>query len=568
MTSARAIQTLVLTAIAACASCAGSSAAQTAATGAGGSGGGCQTSACVDALSRSVKWEIEIDPAATGSAAQTELTGVAIEGEQLTLTADSTGAVTAAFAAAAGGTIPSTANVVLSLAPLIGGRPDLTFEAAATPESSGGAASATLNVPAGAIGSAGAPGRTATLQLIPLSPADQQSPPASFTVTVASPLDEILPSNTLSMSGTLLSDINGPPPATFIARAFLAGTQVSNAPLTASDGSFQLLLAPEAAGSLVTVELTPLSQSGADPWYTSSALDPTMNRTLAPIMLPAYSSTNAFTLTVQDVGDPTTVVGGAFVRAQVILGSGPAGTTDFQAAGTTSVPTANGGGGTVTLSLLPGSFQNPLDYDLTVIPPASSSYATQCFPAVAVQIGGTANAPSNLMAIGLIRRPVLTGTVTDAAGRPVANVAITATAGPASTGGCTGTPAVSSSALADANGNFNLPLDPGTYQLDYDPPAGAPVPRLTETAVSVPVGVVQLTHDVALPVAALVEGTVLGPDARSPLPSATVRIFRVLCMGQDDCFGPTRTAPELLAQTVSDASGKFRAVVNANAPSD
>jgi Carboxypeptidase regulatory-like domain len=160
----------------------------------------------------------------------------------------------------------------------------------------------------------------------------------------------------------------------------------------------------------------------------------------------------------------------------------------------------------------------------------------------------------------------LTGTVTDAAGNPVSNVAITATAGPEATGGCTSTPAISSSTVADSNGSFSLPLDPGTYQLDYDPPAGAPVPRFTE-GVTLKSDVLQVTHDVTLPAAALVKGVVLGPD-KLPLASAAVRIFRVLCSGQDDCFGPTRTAPELLAQTVSDGSGNFLAVVPANAPSD
>jgi hypothetical protein len=572
MTSFRAIRTLALTlTVAAGVSCAGSSASSPGSnTGEGGGGGGCQTSACVGGLKTPVKWAIEIDPSGTGSAALTELTDVAIGGEPqvpLTLTADSIGAVVAAFSAAPGGTVPSTANVVLSMAPLIGGRPDLTFQAPATFGSSGGA-SATLNVPASAVAMGGAPGRSGTLQLVPLSPADQQSPPASFSVTVAALLSEMLPTNLVPMTGTLLNAINAPPSATFVARAFLSGTQISNAPQTDSSGSFQLLLAPEPAGSLVTIELTPLNQDGADPWYTSSPLDPTMNRILAPIMLPPYSSPNVFSLPVQDQADPTVGVVGALVRAQAILLSSAAGATDFLATGTTVPATSTSIAGTVTLSLLPGGTHALLDYDLTVIPPASSAYATHCVSPVGVQTGGTADAPSSLMPIGLSKRPVLTGSVTDASGRPVPNVAITATAGPEPTDVCTDTPAVSSSTVADVNGMFSFPLDPGTYQLDYDPPAGAPVPRLTEPAFTIPAtGVVQLTHDVALPVAALVKGAVLGPDGVG-LPSATVRIFRVLCTGQDDCFGPTRTPPELLAQTISDGNGNFQAVVNANAPSD
>jgi hypothetical protein len=536
--------------------CAASSSATAGGTGAGATGG-CQTSACVPPLGTQVNWAVEIDPLNSSPAAFTELpsvsmgaSSVSMGASSVSLQADSSETVEATFTGAAGNPVPTIANVVLTVPSLIVGRPDLVFEVPAAFDASSGSIGGSLVLPKAAIGRA-----SATLQLIPLSPADQQSPPASFSVTTAALLSEMLPTNIVQMSGTVVSAINAPPSATFVARAFLSGTQISNAPLTASDGSFQLLLAPEPGGSLVTVELTPLNQGGADPWYTSSPLDPTMNRTLASIMLPPYSSPNAFTVTVHSMSDAPDPVGGALVRAQAILDSSATGSIDFQAAGTTSLPTANGGGGSVTLSLLPGTAKTALPYDLTVVPPSSSAYATRCIQAVGVTVGGTANAPSNLTSIGLLPRPILTGTVRDAAGLPVPNVAITATAGPGPTGGCTNTPAVSSSIVADLNGNFMLPLDPGTFQLDYDPPAGAPVPRLTETSVVVPADAIQLTHNVSLPEAALVEGTVLGPDG-SVLPSATVRIFQ------------TQPALLLLAQTVSDASGNFRAVVNANAPSD
>ena len=529
--------------------CAGTSAGSTATTGAGATGG-CQTSACVPPLGTPVNWAVEIDPLNSSPAAFTQLPSVAIAAGSVALQADSLDTVEASFAGATGNPVPATANVVLTVPSLIDGRPNLVFQGPAALDASTGAIGGSLVLPTATMGRA-----SATLQLIPLSPSDQQSPPATFSVTVATTLDEVLPTNILRMSGTLLSAINAPPSTPFVARAFLSGTQISNSSLTAADGSFELLLAPEPAGSLVTVDLTPLNQGGADPWYTSSLLDPTMNRTLAPIMLPPYSSPNAFTLTVHSMSDAPNPAGGVLVSAQAILASSAAGSFDFQAAGTTSLPTANGGGGSVTLSLLPGTATSALPYDLTVVPPASSPYATRCIPAVGVTVGGTTNAPSNLTSIGLLPRPTLTGNVRDASGRAVPSVAITATAGPGPTGGCTRTPAVSSSVVADLNGDFVLPLDPGTFQLDYDPPAGASVPRLTETSVVVPTGAFQLTHDVSLPEAALVEGTVVGPDG-SALPSATVRIFQ------------TQPALLLLAQTVSDGSGKFRAVVNANAASD
>jgi len=550
---------LSVAAVGACAGSKSSSGGTGTGTGAAGSGG-CQTSACVGALPAPVSWAIEIDPPGTSAAALTELPPRAIGADALNLTADSQSAVDATFMAAASGTVPSMATVVLTYPPLIGGRPDLTFEAASTLNSATTTLTAILPVPAAASG------RSGTLQLVPLSPADRQSPPISFPVTVPSSspanpgiLTETLPATYLSIAGTLLSAIGTAPSATFIARAFQAGTQVSTAPFVGTDGSFQLLMPPGAANASVVVQLTP--QDPDDPWYATTAIMPTANLSLGTITLPAYSDPNFFTLTVTGMDDPTATVSGAFVRAKAKLGSSPAGETDYLRAGTT------GTDGTVTLSLLPGTATQAREYDLTVIPPAGSPYAIGCSATVGVTVGGTAASPVNLMTIPLPRRPVLTGTVKDAAGLPVAHVAITATAGPAPAGVCA--PAVSASVLAGDDGSFNLPLDPGTYQLDYDPPAGSAAPRQTELAVLVSADLAEIAHDVTLPKPALVQGNVvLGPGG-PPVASATVRIFEVRCTSQaGDCSGPARTAPWLRGQTTTDASGAFRVVVPVPAASN
>ena len=518
-------------------------------TGSGG-GGGCSTSDCVGLVSIPATWAIEIDPPGTAAAALTELVppSVNVGAGPLVLTADEPVSVSTTFMAGAGGAVPSTANVVLTYAPTIAGRPDLTFEAPAKIGSSTSLTTGALTVPKAALDRAAA----ATLQLIPLSPADQQSPPTSFAVTLASTLAETLPTSYPSISGTIVAALGATP--TFVARAFQSGTQVSNAPPTGADGTFQLLLSPSAASGPVIVELTPQNPGGSDPWFTSSAV-PAGTNNLPLITLPAYTQPNAFTLTVEGADNPASAVSGALVRAQAILGSSAAGSTDYLRTGTT------GADGTVTLSLLPGTATKALDYGLTVIPPAGSPYATHCISLVGVTVGGTATAPVSLLTVMLERRPVLAGTVTNAAGAPVGNVAVTATAGPLSIDGCDNTPAVSSSTHADDYGNFLLPLDPGTYQLDYDPPAGSAAPRLTELAVTIPAGFGQISQPVKLPPAGLVQGTVYAHDG-SPLSSATIRIFEVRCTIQaGDCSGPMRTPPWLRAQTATDAHGTFRAVV-------
>lgn len=99
--------------------------------------------------------------------------------------------------------------------------------------------SASLTIPQTVLGEA------ATLALIPLPPADQQSPPYSFPVTLAAMLGASIPGDNFTISGTLLSAIGTPPAATFVARAFQDGALVSNAPIMQSTGStdpFKLLL--------------------------------------------------------------------------------------------------------------------------------------------------------------------------------------------------------------------------------------------------------------------------------------------------------------------------------------
>jgi hypothetical protein len=118
--------------------------------------------------------------------------------------------------------------------------------------------------------------------------------------------------------------------------------------------------------------------------------------------------------------------------------------------------------------------------------------------------------------------------------------------------------------ITDRDGGYQLLLDPGIYQFDYDPPAGAPVPRLTESNVPVTAGsnakrVVQM-----LP-GALIKGQVLGPDGAA-LSQAGVRFLEIACVGNDACYGRNRVEPILRGQTHTDADGTFRAVVPLQLP--
>src|SRR5262249_59744567 len=106
--------------------------------------------------------------------------------------------------------------------------------------------------------------------------------------------------------------------------------------------------------------------------------------------------------------------------------------------------------------------------------------------------------------------------------------------GPATPDSCLPNPSTAS-AITNAAGGFTLPLDPGTYQLEFDPPAGAPFPRLTEPKVEVPVpDGLRLTQ---LPAPSVVDGDV--HDAQgNVLPFATVRILEPRCPDIKNCMPP------------------------------
>jgi hypothetical protein len=530
--------------------------------GGGASGVHCTTADCVPTVSVHLAWAVEIDPSSGQSSAATE-ENPAIDlyggGMPLDLVAAQATTVGVTLTAPTGVSVPSAANVVLTVPSLIPGRPALTFQAP-TAGASTGMSAATLTVPNDRLGS------MATLTLVPLPPADQVSPPRSFSAALANVLSVNLPTDDLMVRGTLLSAIAKAPTSTFVARAFQGGTQVSSAPPTASaDGTFQLVVpSAAAAANPLTIQLTPQSQT--DPWFVSTPISLSSSpsaQSLGTIMLPAYLNVNQFNLIVESA-DTSAKVSGAVVTAQATIGTSAggttstAGTTEFARSGTTD---ANG---VASLSLLPGSANTPLPYVITVTSPTNSPYASQCLGSIGVKSGGStvnvASAPSlTPTPVTLATRAVLTGTVSDSHGYAVANVSVTATPRPVASGACAAAATTPSSTTTDAGGIFQLPLDAGTYQLDYDPPSGSSAPRFTD-----PVDFVvgdsdsgqTLRHDVPLPAGGLVEGVAFVFGGMQPLTSATIRFFEPRCTGAD-CATP----PWLRGQTVTDGNGNFQIVV-------
>jgi hypothetical protein len=559
MTRARSTSPAALLLLAAI-SCAGSKDALSPGTGTGGSNGippvacsndsqcgsagGCVAGVCVPKSTDLDAWAVEIDPPGASGSQLTEL--VSLAAALPVLTADAETQLDVPFANSANGsaTVPATGSVILTVPSRIPGRPDQTFSANVLP----GSTTVTLLVPAGIRS------LDATVRLIPSSPADQATPPFTFPITIppsVSPLATLqLPTTLLTIRGQLL-DALGQGKGQFTARAFRSGILVSTTSSTSASsgnaaGSFILMLA-DGVGDL-NVQLSP-DGGAVDPWITLSSVAFTPPSTnLDTIVLPDYPVANSFRLAVHGGDLDQTPVSGAGVRAFTTLADGDArGSTKFVRDGSTDAS------GNALLSLIPGDTR-PRSYSVSIIPPAGSVWASQCLASVTAPWNGP-NAPAALLQdVTLIRRPTLAGTVLSANGAPVGNVVVTATNRSAPVDSCLSGPAATST-TTNAMGAFSLPLDPGTYQLEYDPPTGSSVPRQTEMDVQV---TTDANRIVRLPTAALVAGQL--QDAHNmALPNAAIRIFKPRCASTAGCTLP----PQLLAETQSDATGHFRAVVAA-----
>jgi hypothetical protein len=442
-------------------------------------------------------------------------------------------------------------QMMLSIPATIAGLPNPAFESpvAATGD---GRVVANLTVPRSALGKDG------RLTLEPVPPADLTIPTYRWAVTASASITLPLPSDDVLVDGQLLNSIGAalPTSASFVARVFQNGSQVGNAPAVQSNGRFEVRIPSVVTADPVTLFLAPSSPSSTDPWFLSSPFTAAPGENLGTIELPAYVTTGTFfQVATVDQGSP---VDGITIAAQTSLGnpvisSGLGGTAAFAGS------TVTQDGGIAQLSLVPGTAK-PLDYLVLATPPVGSPYAIQCVGPQATPGGPDPKHAVTLATIRLDRRPVLKGTVLDADGDPVPDLTVTATGTPnppSSKLACSPAP-VSAGTLTDAQGAFALPLDPGTYRLDYDPPQGLMVPRWTTASLTITPDL-PAQPAVILPRATWLTGTVRDASGAT-VASAGVRFFSV-CTDPTSC--PGALGPTLVAATFTDAAGNFQVPVPA-----
>ena len=117
-------------------------------------------------------------------------------------------------------------------------------------------------------------GQPATMALVPLPPADQQSPPLRFRWRWRTPCSGP-PGRRLHHQRNAAGRDRAAPASTFVARAFQGEHRsATRRPRQSMVGTFQLVLpsATAAAVTPLTIQLTPQSQT--DPWFVSNPICP------------------------------------------------------------------------------------------------------------------------------------------------------------------------------------------------------------------------------------------------------------------------------------------------------
>ena len=516
----------------------------------------CTNGVCIPRASRGT-WAVELVPRSDSSAATTQLASVTFSDGANVLTADAK--VSVSVDLPVGSALAGDSHINVTIPTAIPGHPDLQFETDWSTPNGAQPMPFVLSVPSWALG------QVATFRILPQPPRDQGSPPVTIQAVLATSLNLMPVNHSHFVTGHVVT----PAPnlsAGLVARAFVGAQLVSNvSTVGVSDGRFRVEVPYQAAEQAtasrqpITIQITPAGSQFTTPRFTTppiTLVDGVDNVDLGNLNLPAIGFASLFRFQV--VGPDQKPVNGATVRARTVISSDGSGASELVRDGSSD---ANGN---VDLPLVPGSDGAAQSYDISVIPPASSSSGIACINGLAISGGGqdpSAGVPPVTAQLALPAKVSLSGTIVNVDNSAVASVAIAATrtAVDPTTNCASSIVAPQASASSGADGPFQLMVDPGTYRLDFDPPAGASVPRLTETGVVVTAGP-DASRTVQMLSGALLIGRVQGADGKS-LSSVDVRFYEIACAGQDACFGPARVEPLLRAETHTDSDGAFRAVV-------
>jgi hypothetical protein len=262
---------------------------------------------------------------------------------------------------------------------------------------------------------------------------------------------------------------------------------------------------------------------------------------LGVLKIPPVPEPMPFKVAVMRASDEKPVVG-ATVRFVTHLEGASTGVARYVRVGQTA------GDGVATVPLLLGAGASTRAYAVTVQPPLDAEVGSLCVPSYSVGAGGTAGFGA---ALRLPAKAIFEGLVKRAAGAVAGGMRVRATrVGGAADEGCGPPGDASGETTADREGRYRLRLEPGDYDVEFEPPVETALPRHRMDAVAV-AGTTRL--DVTLPEGRLVEGRLTAAGG-GPLVAAgrtEVRVFRTGAAADGRVLGSALAGPD----------GAFRLVV-------
>lgn len=398
------------------------------------------------------------------------------------------------------------------------------------------------------------PPATYQLRLLPQNPADQLYPPLTRTVELAEGdvrLEISFPNlaDLPSLRGRVVSALGeGLPQTSVYALDASSGWLLSSWVTTDDDGNFAMALSPDVAPDqqLRVIALPAAARPNDAPsWSTRLVRHVTWSAdAVVEMAMPPLPSPVAVVVPVQGrdgTGLPVAISGCRLDFSADLTDPKSETTAHF------AVTAISDEQGRASVSLVAGPNQNRT-YRVGVTPPAQSAFAGTVLE---LPVGPLAD-QGILETIELTLRPVVTGRVLTPTGSPVAGAFVMPQMNetPLLVG-------VTSVTQTDDDGGFSLGLDPGTYDVDFLPPAETLVARWSLTALSVEQD--GQLGDIVLPraAAALLEVR----DATGLLvPDVHIRLYQLV----DDCAGDVGICPpRLRAEGDTDGLGLVRLLLEA-----
>ncbi|MCD6497885.1 MAG: hypothetical protein J7M25_06205 [Deltaproteobacteria bacterium] len=213
--------------------------------------------------------------------------------------------------------------------------------------------------------------------------------------------------------------------------------------------------------------------------------------------------------------------------------------------------------GTLTAKLFPGTSTESITYKVTILPPVDSPYGLSSKDLEVSQCSGVG--PD----LVLEPRISITGTVYSDLGGTTPNVQVNARPSldiSPELAVFLDSQGYSISTTTSSDGQFNLNLDPGTYDLELTPPKGAHLPKWIVTNLNVDSGNAPHSMNVTIPTPTIFMGRVVTSTSK-PLHDMSVRVYLVKdeCSGsRDDCTDQTAY---LLGQSDLDQDGFFQVLL-------